>query len=84
MSNALTDNTCSDTTLITLNTKNQRKKGEKNGLESQMEEVNDEERGRCCLLERKMMVLWGEKEEAGCGEVIPFQDETCRQSTSHF
>lgn len=49
-----------------------------------MEKVNDEERSRCCVLEREMMVLQRKKEEAGCREVIPFRDERCTQRTSHF
>lgn len=38
-----------------------------------MEEVNDEERGRCCLLERKMMVLWGEKKKPAVEKLFHFK-----------
>lgn len=81
MSNALTDNTCSDTTVITLNTKNQREKGRKNGLESDGRRKKMK-RGAGVLHWKEMMVLWGKR--SSCREVIPFGDERCRRRGSHF
>lgn len=63
MSNAPTDNTCSDTTVITLNTKNQREKGGKNGLESNGRRKKMK-RGAGVLHWEEMMVVWGKKEAA--------------------
>lgn len=62
MSIAPTDNTCSDTTVITLNTKNQReRKEEKNGL-VRWKKKKDEERSRGFALERDDGVV-GKKQQ---------------------
>lgn len=38
-----------------------------------MEEVNDEEGGRCCVLEREMMVLWGKKKKPAVEKLFHFE-----------
>lgn len=64
MSNAPTDNTCSDTTVITLNTNNQRERKEgKNGLESDGKRKKMKRGAGVLHWKEMMVVLWGEKKQ---------------------